>query len=80
MACLDARTVPLLYKALVRPLLEYGNAVWGPFNRADQIRIEKVRRRTTRMISALRGIPYTDRLRTLRLPSIYYRRRRGDMI
>ena len=80
MACLDTRTLPLLYTSLVRPLLEYGNAVWGPFNRADQIRVEKVQRRATRMISSLRGIPYTDRLRTLRLPSLYYRRRRGDVI
>ena len=29
-------TLPLLYKTMVRPHLEYGNLVWGPFCRADQ--------------------------------------------
>ena len=35
-AHLDAKTLPLLYKTLVRPRLEYGNALWGPFNAADR--------------------------------------------
>ncbi|XP_043196519.1 uncharacterized protein LOC122367478, partial [Amphibalanus amphitrite] len=34
-------TLPLLYKSLVRPHLEYGNLVWGPFNRADQKLVER---------------------------------------
>ena len=33
-------TLPLLFKTLVRPHLEYGNLVWGPFNRADQKAVE----------------------------------------
>ena len=27
---LDEHTVPILYKTLVRPILEYGNIIWGP--------------------------------------------------
>ena len=27
---LDKKTLPLLYKSLIRPHLEYGNVVWGP--------------------------------------------------
>lgn len=79
-ANIDTSTIPVLYKTLVRPLLEYGNACWGPFNRADQILVERVQRRATRMISTLRGLSYPERLRVLRLPSLYYRRRRGDMV
>ena len=79
-ALIDERTLPLLFKSLVRPHLEYGNLVWGPFNRADQRLVERVQRRATRMVPGLRDKPYDERLRTLQLPSLYYRRRRGDMI
>ena len=79
-AVLDDFTLPLLFKSLVRPHLEYGNLVWGPFNRADQKLVERVQRRATRMISSIRHLPYEERLRRLQLPSLYYRRRRGDMI
>ena len=65
---------------MVRPLLEYGNAIWGPFNKADQILIERVQRRATRLVREIRHLPYPERLQILRLPSLLYRRRRGDMI
>ena len=32
------------------------------------------------MVPAIKDLPYTERLRILDLPSLYYRRRRGDMI
>ena len=35
-ANIDAFTLPLIYKALVRPFLEYGNVIWGPFGKTDQ--------------------------------------------
>ena len=40
--CLDEKTLPILYKSLVRPHLEYGNIVWGPFFKVDIIAVEKV--------------------------------------
>ena len=33
---LDRDTLPKLFTTLVRPHLEYGNAVWGPFYKLDQ--------------------------------------------
>ena len=77
---LDRTTLPLLFKTLVRPHLEYGNVAWGPFNRADQKLVERVQRRATRLVEEIRTEPYAERLRLLGLPSLYYRRRRGDMI
>ena len=77
---LDRTTLPLLIKTLVRPHLEYGNLVWGPFNRADQQLLERVQRRATKLVTDLRHRPYQERLRELQLPSLYYRRQRGDMI
>ena len=79
-ALMDDVTIPLLFKTLVRPHLEFGNLIWGPFNRADQKAIERVQRRATRLVSGLQHLPYQDRLRSLGLPSLYYRRKRGDMI
>ena len=79
-ALLDEATLPMLYKTLVRPHLEYGNLIWGPFNRADQRLVERVQRRATRLVASIRLRPYVERLRLLELPSLYYRRRRGDMI
>ena len=63
-----------LYTSLVRPTLE------TPILRRDQIRLENVQRRATKLIPELRDRDYEDRLRTLKLPSLYYRRVRGDMI
>ena len=68
---------PILYNVLVRPILEYGNAVWGPFFVTDQIAIQ---RRATKLVTSIRSLPYNERLSILKLPSLYYRRRRGDMI
>ena len=61
---------PILYKVLVRPILEYGNAVWGPFF-ATQIAIEKVQRRATKLVMSIRNLPYNERLSILKLPSLY---------
>ena len=77
---LDKFTLPLLFKTLVRPHLEYGNIVWGPFNRSDQLLVERVQRRATKLVRDIRHLPYQDRLKSLKLPSLHYRRQRGDMI
>ena len=69
--------LPLLYKSLFHPVLEYANAVWGP---KDKKMIEKVQKRATHMISSLKNLPYKERLRALNLPSLYYCCKRGDMI
>ena len=42
--------------------------------------IERVQKRGTRMIATLKDRRYTERLKALDLPSLEYRRKRGDMI
>ena len=78
--CLDRTTVPLLFSTMVRPHLEYGNLIWSPRYRRDRLEIEKVQRRATKLICDIRNLPYQERLQALHLPSLEYRRRRGDMI
>ena len=77
---IDCVTLPLLFKTLVRPHLEYGGCIWGPFSKADQKAVERVQRRATKLVPELRHKPYPERLRLLDMPSLYHRRRRGDMI
>ena len=76
----DATTMTMLYKAMVRPHLEYGNAIWGPFYQGDIKMVEAVQHRATKLIPHLRDKPYEERLKALQLQSLVYRRKRGDMI
>ena len=39
---LNIFTLPLLFMALVRSLLDYGNVIWGPQYKWDQQALEKV--------------------------------------
>ena len=79
-AVLNKTTLPLLYKSMIRPHLEYGNVIWGPHYKGDQKSIEKVQKRATKLVPSLKDLPYNERLRVLNLPSLSHRRRRGDMI
>ena len=42
--------------------------------------VESVQKRATKLIDTLKDKPYEDRLIALDLPSMTYRRKRGDMI
>ena len=77
---LDPTILKALYTALVRPHLEYANQVWCPYLVKDVEAIENVQRRATRMVPQLKGLTYEERLRKLGLPTLAYRRSRGDQI
>ena len=77
---LDGPTVKKLYSSLVRPILKYGNVIWAPTLKRDQRILENVQQRTTKLIPELKCQENCDRLKVLKLPSLYYRRARGDMI
>ena len=80
-SCLNADIMQPLYKALVRHLLEYGAPVWSGRLKRSQIRaIEKIQMWATEMIEGMSYIDYGERLKLLRLPTLSYRRARGEMI
>ena len=77
---LDCDSFKKLFTALVRPHLEYSIVAWSPRLAKDKNLIEGVLRRGTKMIPGLKDLSYEDRLKKLDLPSMSYRRERGDMI
>ena len=77
---LDQVSLPLLYKAIISPHLEYCNSVWNPKWKKELEALEAVQHRATRLIPGLREKEYEERLKALSLPTLFYRRARGDMI
>jgi len=77
---IDNKAFILLYKHLVRAHLEYNNSVWAQYKRCDIEKLEKVQKRATKLLLGLRKMPYPERLKKLGLPTLIYRRSRGDMI
>ena len=55
--------------------------LWHPRFKKDVEQLEKVQRRATKLVTSLRDMSYQKRLQALvDLPSLVYRRYRGDMI
>ena len=78
--CKNKTNIMNLYKTLIRPILDYGAAVWSPHQQTDIQKIEKVQRRATKMIKEIRNLSYKERLRKCNLMTLESRRRRYDLI
>lgn len=77
---LDPTIFKALYTALIRPHLEYANQIWCPHLVKDVEAVENVQRRATKLVPQLKDLPYEERLKKLELPTLAYRRSRGDQI
>ena len=65
------------YKALVRPILEYGSAAWDPYTQEDIDILERVQRRAARWVSNRfrKSSSVGEMLQELRWPTLERRRR-----
>jgi len=68
------------YTVMVQPHLEYGNVVWHPQLKQNVELLEAVQHRDTKMIPGQSHLSYEERLKRMGLPSLSYRRLRGDAI
>lgn len=77
---LNKDTFLLLYKSLVRPHLEFASCIWSPKQKYNIDSIERVQRRATKLISQIRDLSYSERLKHLDLETLSYRRTRADLL
>ena len=77
---LDKDSFLILYKSLIRSILDYGGSVYYPYTKKNIQLIENVQRRATRILSGLKGLSYGERLESLKLPTMHYKRKRHDLI
>ena len=77
---LDIDSMRMLFVGLIRPHLEFAVSTWNPRFEKDKYLIEGVLRRATKCIPGLRHLEYEQRLEKMQIPSMCYRRIRGDMI
>ena len=78
-------TIPsfiLLYTSMVRSRHDYCSTVWAPYRKGDIEALEKVQKRATKILPGLKNLPYSERLKIYKigLPTLHYRRIRGDML
>ena len=69
-----------MYKAIVRPHLEYCIQAWRPYRKKDIDKLERIQRRATKTIPELRDLSYESRLLQCGLTTLETRRLRGDKI
>ena len=77
---LNQQSFKMLYKSLVRPILENCSSIWYPIYVTDAKEIEKVQRRATTIIPGFQNLTYEERLRKLNITTLAYRRKRTDII
>jgi len=74
----DSEGMLILYKTLVRPIVDYCIPVWRPTARKDITKLEKVQKRFTKMIDGCKKISYEQS--KLNLTTLEDRFYRADMI
>ena len=60
---LDQNLFLLLFKSLVRPLIEPSVEVWAPYKKTDIAELERVQRRATKQVPDLKHREYSERLK-----------------
>ena len=76
----SCNSVLRLYKAIIRPTLDFSSIVWNPFTIGYTKKVERVQKRMCRIIPSIRHLSYNDQLVKLNMLSLYARRIRFQLI
>ena len=60
--------------------IDPSSGIWSPFKQKHKDAIERVQRRATKQLPGMKDLSYPERLNIFDLPTLVYRRTRGDMI
>ena len=77
---LDSQSLKTLYCSFVRPHMEHCVQAWSPYLKKDVKTLERVQRRASKLVPALRNFSYEDRLKKIDILPLEQRRFRGDLI
>ena len=82
---LSSRSMTLLYKSLVRPILEYASSVWSPYQLGKIDNVQSIQRRFVRILGvrdgyAYRDVPIDNIEASLGLQSLASRRHVADLL
>jgi len=75
----NTETKLVLYKTLVRPIIEYASCAWAPYKKKHIVQLEKLQRKSIRWVSAMgRCDSVTQGMLEMSVPSLQQRRARKD--
>ena len=60
--------------------MEYANSIWNPHGQGQIKDLEKIQMSATKPIITVKRLSYKERLARLKLPTLKYRRTRGNKI
>ena len=70
----------ILFRSLVRPILEHCSSVWSPYAKVLARKIERIHHPATKMVENLMDVSYSYRLCIIGIPTLPFRRLRTDII
>ncbi|XP_073984063.1 uncharacterized protein [Rhodnius prolixus] len=80
----DVRTIIILYKVMVRPILEYCSALWSPYQKTYVNKLESLQRRFLRLLwyretKVMTEVPYDDVMEFTGLSTLQFRIQATDL-
>ena len=60
---LDKDMMRKIITTMIRPKLKHAEVIWSPHKKKHELKLERIQRRATKMVSDLEGLTYKERLK-----------------